>query len=94
MCPYVATYPDNCIQDEPDMWALDRMPGEVCSVLLTDQYRDLLVGWGHKQDGFLPKDGGAQDQPAYWIQAFEIIDGQLALIHQERQDEAKAPENN
>lgn len=41
-------------------------------------------GWGLLEKGILPHAGGWSEQPAYWIQAFEIIGAETARYYQEQ----------
>lgn len=55
------------------------------------RYNDYFLAWDMREKGFLPHAGGWAEQPYYWIEALQIIDGQraqraLELAAEQRQD--------
>lgn len=57
------------------MWRddVDEEGGTVCPVFLGKEFEQFFFAWNLLEKGLLPKPGGWNDQPAYWIQAFQII---------------------
>lgn len=53
-------------------------------MLLAGQYRNLMLARAMLDKGVLPCSGGWTEQPYHWVQALEIIGGQVAQVERER----------
>lgn len=52
-------------------------------------YRELFFLYRAYQKGFLPEPGGLNDQPAYLISCFQVIDAAIAEVEREQDRKRK-----
>ncbi len=57
--------------------------------MMTDLSREMLRWRALYHDGFLPMPGGAQDQPAVFLDALNIIDATIAEIENDRRSKKR-----
>jgi hypothetical protein len=95
MCPRFPVYPRECVEPEPITWRddVDDEGGTECPVFIGKRFEKYFFGWRQMEKGFLPHPGGWADQPAHWIEAFEIIGSVVAEAQARRLEQMKQVEH-
>ena len=85
LCPLAPRYPRDCTASQPQAWRTHEIEEDLeCSVRSMHVTQNFFRGWGLLEKGILPQPGGWEQQPAYWIEAFEIIGAETARYYQEK----------
>jgi len=96
MCPRFPQYPHQCVESDPEFEWRDDVEGDggaECPVFLGKEFEKFFFAWNQMEKGILPTAGGWAEQPAYWIQAFQIIGPIVAQAQRERIEQMKKTEH-
>lgn len=76
------------------MWRVDDIDeGLECPVYLMNQYSHYFTGWRMLERNALPRSGGWEEQACHWIQALEIIGGELSRWQREQLEKRRTKQN-
>lgn len=64
-------------------------PERECPVWLLHQMKEYFTAYAWSKKGVMPRRGGIEDQPHHWIEAFEVIRAEAAMVSRERIDEMR-----